>query len=1037
MRLINFKRELLYITAGFFSLFLIWVAALSIGTVTTHQTSELRTKIPSGRIEMTHEAFLQTPYVIDSILDKNVDLLFYQRPPGQISGLAEHIWRVYAHGESKITLNFSYINSATSTPRVWLYDERGQLIQSGAYKGGGFKNGTFLLTIPSHGMYKVKLSFLYENVSEIRISGENKKNVLSYKDYIKENIKSIDLVIISSELKKLQRLVRKAKKIWTEPTPSDVLWPRYPGIKGKIVGTLKTKLGSKVRVAIGLSGRSNVHLPTEDTPLPSLDIKVLSGPLPYGLQRFKLYTAHGKYLNEIIHTSILNDHGLIVPRHDYIDVALNGRSVGKMLLMESVDASFFEAAQRIEGPIFGYDPDDALSRFNDNTFSVKNFSGKKQENSIQYPDLASPLFAKRINTLQILLAQSYGLTYAAYHGLGQADLRYHWNSRSETFDPIIKDLDAGILAPTPGVFVNAWNYFHPFAPLWRPNAVSVGSYYIKYSAKGRDENIYDRNGGGLFLWHTPPSTLNLLENWRNLKTIGSLNHMWASQWSRLKIKNRLSNLNFALGDNIGEYSVQITQDLLPESLWDPTRHTPTNDVLRIGRLISDLTENHVNPTIESLIVLDWRNVAIRQIYGKQKSNDISLAPSQILTFLYRYEEADLSNIIFVERNPNNSRINVRLKSTEGVLFEPEAIRFYNGRKEQKNIRDIELSDIKENEAVRLYWFKIKRNETYQYVFPVILGAGLALTPREMVIGPKYKKVKQAPKNNLAIYFDKKGPLLTFKKQLLSIDGEVIIPSGASLLIESNMTVKFRKTGCLKIYGDLKIPYGASLTLAPEVKEEGWSGIHFYNGNDIAINNLHVEGVGYGESNVTCGKSILSGGVSFFNTKVVISNTDIKDSRVEDSLHVLNSEIDARNLTIQNTKWDCLDSDYSVLKISDSKFKNCGGDGLDFSGSLFFLNNIRVTHNTDKGISVGENSRGYIRETKIQESDIGIASKDASLVFISKSSIEKNRVGIAVYSKKPYFPEPKIEFDKSVVFDDNRINVTTLSNESNVVNRSIK
>jgi hypothetical protein len=294
----------------------------------------------------------------------------------------------------------------------------------------------------------------------------------------------------------------------------------------------------------------------------------------------------------------------------------------------------------------------------------------------------------------------------------------------------------------------------------------------------------------------------------------------------------------------------------------------------------------------------------------------------------------------------------------------------------------------------------------------------------MVIGPKYKKVKQSPNNNLADLFNKKGSLLTFKKQLLPISGEVIIPSGASLLIESNRTVKFTKAGCLKIYGDLKIADGASLTLVPEVKDEGWSGIHFYHGNDRVINHLYVEGVGHGEPDVTCGKSKFSGGVSFFNTKVIINNTDIKNSRVEDSLHVLNSEMDANNLTIENTKSDCFDSDFSVLRISNSKFKNCGGDGLDFSGSLFYLNNSVVTHNTDKGISVGENSRGYIKESKIQESDIGIASKDASSVFASESIIEKNRIGIAVYSKKPYFPESKIEFDESVMFVGNQIKVTT-------------
>ena len=85
MRLISFRREFLYIAAGFFLIFLIWVAALSIGLDVTHQNSELRSKVPRGRVEMTNEVFLQTPFVVDSILDKSVDFLFYQRPPGQLS----------------------------------------------------------------------------------------------------------------------------------------------------------------------------------------------------------------------------------------------------------------------------------------------------------------------------------------------------------------------------------------------------------------------------------------------------------------------------------------------------------------------------------------------------------------------------------------------------------------------------------------------------------------------------------------------------------------------------------------------------------------------------------------------------------------------------------------------------------------------------------------------------------------------------------------------------------------------------------------
>ncbi len=59
----------------------------------------------------------------------------------------------------------------------------------------------------------------------------------------------------------------------------------------------------------------------------------------------------------------------------------------------------------------------------------------------------------------------------------------------------------------------------------------------------------------------------------------------------------------------------------------------------------------------------------------------------------------------------------------------------------------------------------------------------------------------------------------------------------------------------------------------------------------------------------------------------------------------------------------------------------------------------------------------------------------SSVFVSESIIEKNRVAIVVYSKKSYFPESKIEFDKSVMFFGNRIKVITEGDQSSAVNRS--
>lgn len=304
----------------------------------------------------------------------------------------------------------------------------------------------------------------------------------------------------------------------------------------------------------------------------------------------------------------------------------------------------------------------------------------------------------------------------------------------------------------------------------------------------------------------------------------------------------------------------------------------------------------------------------------------------------------------------------------------------------------------------------------------------------MVIGPRYRDAHLSPNSKPSKYFDKRANLLTLKRNHFIVGEEVVIPMGETLFVDSDATIKFGKLGCLKVYGDLVISKKASLSLLPEHQSEGWSGVHFFNGNDREINHLHVEGVGYGKYGVTCGQSKFSGGVSFYNSKVLINDSEILNSHIENAVHFVNSEVDTKSLTIEKSQSDCLDSDYSVLRLSNSKFKSCGGDGVDVSGSLFTMNDSELSHNTDKSISVGENSNGYINGSRIFESDIGIASKDGSIVHISNSFLENNRVGIATYSKKPYFPDSKIDFDESQKFVGNRINATLEGNQTSDSNR---
>ena len=431
--------------------------------------AKLRSDVPGGRLTTAKEAFKQSPFIVDAILTEPSNHVFYQRPIGELSGLSRQSWRFYSSGASAIVAEFEFERTNRYSPRVWLYDEIGRLVEAGEpYAEGSDLKTTVTIKVPSAGVYRLQFDFQLENVSKISLRTDRTTSQLEYADYVRKNTKNIHLIIPAAQLDLLNNIVIRAKAIWNENVPPDVYWPRYEGVGGRVFGILRTDTGEDVRVAIGLSGRSPVHLPAGTNPLPSLDIKVLAGPMPFQMGRFKLYASGAKENSELVHTTVLEDYGVLNFRQDRVNVTPNGRDVGHMFLLETPSESSFEGAQRVSGPVIGYDPDETSARFYDNKFSVVNFSSNRHMVGREFPDLAGPQFGAKLNLRQMIMIQSYGLTYAAYHGLGQGDMRYHWNARTARYDPMARDLDAGILPPEPGQLLGAWLYFNPAGPPMAP-----------------------------------------------------------------------------------------------------------------------------------------------------------------------------------------------------------------------------------------------------------------------------------------------------------------------------------------------------------------------------------------------------------------------------------------------------------------------------------------------------------------------------------------------------------------------------------------
>ena len=117
------------------------------------------------------------------------------------------------------------------------------------------------------------------------------------------------------------------------------------------------------------------------------------------------------------------------------------------------------------------------------------------------------------------------------------------------------------------------------------------------------------------------------------------------------------------------------------------------------------------------------------------------------------------------------------------------------------------------------------------------------------------------------------------------------------------------------------------------------------------------------------------------------------NRAEDALNVVRSNFKLKNVTIKNTTSDAFDSDFSKGTVVGGIFENIGsqggGDGIDVSGSEVTVTNSSFENISDKGISVGENSNLKATNIDIKNANIGVASKDGSLLTISDSKFSES------------------------------------------------
>ena len=145
--------------------------------------------------------------------------------------------------------------------------------------------------------------------------------------------------------------------------------------------------------------------------------------------------------------------------------------------------------------------------------------------------------------------------------------------------------------------------------------------------------------------------------------------------------------------------------------------------------------------------------------------------------------------------------------------------------------------------------------------------------------------------------------------------------------------------------------------------------------------------------------VLSGGVNFYESDVVMDNCTINDGRSEDALNIIRSNFALSSCKIKNSKSDGFDSDFSKGPVVNCTFTDIGNDAVDFSGSKVELKDCELLNIGDKAVSVGEQSILIIKHATITNATIGLAAKDRSHASLSHLEIADCKYGYVAYTKK--------------------------------------
>ena len=738
-----------------------------------------------------------------------------------------------------------------------------------------------------------------------------------------------------------------------------------------------TNNGKKYRGEARLKGDRKIHW--EDKEKSSYKINLDRNQYLFGMRKFSIQKPRVRnYIHEWIFHQMAKDFNIIKLNYKFINLSINGDDKGLYVLEEGFGKELIERNKRRNGPIFGINEDISLD-FNEPVFEIYNKRYWEREENIKVVNSASEdlrkFFQGKIDAKNIFDLEKWAAYFAVmdltqtYHAAFIKSTKFYFNPINGLFEPIPFDGHR----QTPNYHKYNYDYDERILIDIIKNPKNSGEMQYSWIKKFFYDN--DKNINKEFY-------NKYLKYLNKITSKKYFNNFMAENENQIKLINSKIYADYFYYDGVNTYGPGLYYFL-------PSDYMQRLNIIR-GKLSTNkkiqvlkknkfqfLVKNHYtnyNPFLIKYLVCEKNNKFFKISINK---------PSELFSDTF-FEVIDkkiiaskCTDLVFLDKI-NNQTFSIKLDTV-------------NSKHEHKNFR----YSSKKNSHLNNYFVNLK-NKLYLINDEVVIDKNLFIPSGfEVIVKPSQKIILI----NNAFIISNSPWFVDGEDKIIFIQGQKDNFGGGILITDTDQESIFKNVKFSYLNGVTKKYLSEDKLHVVEIKME-----YIENKNNTYKQNLSFKKEKLKEE---FSSYLIMGAININNSKAFFKNVLFERISSEDALNIFGSMFRVEDLIFSESASDAIDIDFSNGVIKNSTFKNVNNDGIDLSGSNVNISNIFFTNVGDKLISVGENSNSNINFIKGQNSFVGIAAKDGSIINASNISMKNVKIPFSSYQKKKEYNFPKM------------------------------